>query len=245
MNLIIKNLTVQAGEKKILEGVNLEMRPGEIHALMGANGSGKSSLAYAIAGNPEYTISHGDIRLGKQSLLKKFPEERACLGIFLSFQEPPEVGGVQMGIFLKKLIAKKEENKKERILKMRFLHETTKEFGVKEDFLSRFLNKDFSGGEKKKSEILQLLALEPKFAILDEIDSGLDVDSLSVVAKILQRLANEKKMGILLISHYTKLFQKVSPDYVHILQDGHIIKTGGKELLKKIDEKGFHKSFSK
>lgn len=239
MNLIINNLSVEVNGRNILHDINLEIRPGEIHALMGANGSGKSSLAFAIAGHPEYKVSRGDIRFGKQSLLKKSPEERAQAGIFLSFQEPPEVGGVSMGIFLKKLIAKKEENKKERILKMQSLLGNVNELNVKEDFLSRFLNKDFSGGEKKKSEVLQLLALEPKFSIFDEIDSGLDVDSLRVVAKIFTRLIKEKKMSFLLISHSAKLFQMLSPDYVHIIHNGNIIKNGKKELLKKIDEKGF------
>lgn len=242
MNLTLNNISVEVNGRSILQDINLEIRPGEIHALMGPNASGKSSLALAIAGHPEYKVSRGEIRLGKTSILEKTPEERSHEGVFISFQEPPEIGGVELGIFLKKLIARGEENKRQRIFKMQFLKEVAHEIGVKENFLSRFLNKDFSGGEKKKSEILQLLALEPRFVILDEIEAGLDRDSFEVVTKILNHLRSEKKVGMLLISHNTKLFHQLVPNYVHVLQHGTIGKTGNKELLKRIDEKGFQNS---
>src|SRR3989338_8867505 len=223
-SLSVKNLTVTVEDKEVVKDVNLEIRPGEIHALMGPNGSGKSSLAYAIAGHPEYKVTNGKISLGDIDLLTLAPEERAKAGLFLSFQEPPEVGGVSMRVFLN--VIKTGIGSLEMAL------------GISDSFLDRFLNDGFSGGEKKKSEILQFLARKPKFAIFDEIDSGLDLDSLQVVADIIQSAA-VGGTGVLLISHAPRMFSRIVPHRIHVLINGIIAASGGAEIISSLEKSGY------
>lgn len=237
--LTIKNLSIQVESKLVCSKLNMLIKPSEIHALMGPNGSGKSSLAYTILGHPDYKVSHGDILFGNRSIVKLSPDKRAKLGLFLSFQEPPEIGGIETGLFLKQLIQKIEPERQRRFDKLQLLKKTARKLHTKDDFLMRLFNKGFSGGEKKKSEILQLLALQPKIAILDEIDSGVDIDALKIIAELLMQLVKKEKTGLLLISHYTKMFHIIRPDMVHIMIDGNIVKTGGKEVLLEIEKKGF------
>lgn len=239
-NLTIQDIHVQAGDQQIISGVSLVVGQGQIHTLMGPNGSGKSTLAYAIAGHPNYNISQGDILIKKKSLIKLSPEARSQEGIFLSFQEPPEIGGIQTGLFLKKLISLHESSKRERVYIIDRAKSQAKKLSPQKDLLDRFLNKGFSGGEKKKSEMLQLLATRPKFAILDEIDSGLDIDSLKIIAKIIKEEA-KNGIGFLLISHHTKLFNMLNPDKIHIIKEGKIVKDGTSILLKHIEKYGFAK----
>lgn len=258
--LSIKNLTVNVGEREVVRDFSLIIRPKEIHALMGPNGSGKSSLAYAIAGHPEYHIMHGSVMLDSINLLELSPEKRAEAGLFLSFQEPPEVGGVSMSTFLQMIsvihsmghadppvggeASQTQTNNKDEILHS--VQDDVKsilpEIGLHDDFLQRFLNEGFSGGEKKKSELLQLIARKPKIAICDEIDSGLDLDALKSVAKILRSEA-ERGAGLLLISHSPRLFELLPPDFVHVLLKGKLVASGGDELLDTLTEKGY-KAFS-
>ena len=253
--LQIKNLVVAVEGKTVLCGVSLAVRPGEIRALMGPKGSGKSSLAYAVMGHPVYRITAGGVHFGKSDLLEHKPEERARLGIFLSFQEPPEVGGVALGTFLR-TIAKKQPHLpdidplKDAIgrgpqgRESEFVIERVKkiapQLGLQEAFFDRALNEGFSGGEKKKSEILQMLALQPKLAIIDEIDSGLDFDSLKTISHTLKKAVKDG-MGLLLISHYTRIFKTLKPKFVHVLRDGKMLMEGGAGLLKKLDKSGYQK----
>lgn len=231
MQLDIKKLAVSIEGKKVVHDVSFSIRAGEIHALMGPNGSGKSSLAYAIAGNPEYVVTHGSITLDGMTLLELPPEKRAEMGLFLSFQEPPEIGGVGMGMFMD-IIKKKEKEPEERKEALAQLH-------LGEEFLTRSLNEGFSGGEKKKSEILQFLTRRPKFAIFDEIDSGLDVDSIRAVSDILQDAAKKDKVGIVVISHSPRLFEKLIPDRVYIMKEGRIVARGGKEIIGALEKNGY------
>lgn len=251
--LEIKNLCVEVGSKTVLKNVTLTIERAIIHALMGPNGSGKSSLAYAVMGHPSYEVTSGDIRFGGKSILKKKPEERARLGIFLSFQEPPEVGGVALGTFLR-TIAKKQshlpdidplkdaEGRRLQIREsgraMQHVKKIAPALGIAEAFFDRALNEGFSGGEKKKSEILQFLALKPKLAIIDEIDSGLDFDSLKVITVALKKSVKDG-MGLVVISHYTRIFKTLKPKFVHVLQDGEMRVEEGVELLRKLDARGY------
>jgi len=251
--LQVKNLTIAVAGKTVLGGVSLAVRAGEIHALMGPNGSGKSSLAYAVMGHPMYTVTAGSITFGRHDLLKLKPEERARLGIFLSFQEPPEVGGVALGTFLR-TIAKKQphlpdidplkdaDGRRLQVRESGFAMQRVKkiapQLGLQEAFFDRALNEGFSGGEKKKSEILQMLALKPKLAIIDEIDSGLDFDSLKAISSALKKAVKDG-MGLLLISHYTRIFKTLKPKFVHVLRDGNMLVEGGMGLLKRLDMRGY------
>ncbi|MBI3420776.1 MAG: Fe-S cluster assembly ATPase SufC [Candidatus Sungbacteria bacterium] len=232
-NLVIRNLSLAISGKTVLSNVGIDIRSREIHALMGPNGSGKSSFAYAIAGHPEYAITNGSIALGSTNLLTLSPEKRAQAGLFLSFQEPPEVGGVSMATFLRMIAPTPEDNTQH-----------TKgilcQIGLQDSFLSRFLNEGFSGGEKKKSELLQLVARKPKFAICDEIDSGLDLDALRSVANIL-RSQTKRGAGLLLISHSPRLFELIQPDFVHVLLKGKLVASGGTEVLERLEKAGYKK----
>lgn len=239
--LKIKNLHVSINDTKILNGINLTINAGELHAIMGRNGSGKSTLSHVIAGKEGYDIE-GDVLFNGESLLGKSPEERALAGIFMSFQYPVVIPGVNNTYFLKAALnAKLKANKQPELDAMDFLSlikEKIKLVGMDESYLSRAVNDGFSGGEKKRNEILQLLTLEPSFAILDETDSGLDIDALKVIANGVNQFRN-KDRGILAITHYQRLLDHMKPDVVHAMIDGKIVKTGDMSLAKELEKKGY------
>ncbi|HLC99973.1 MAG TPA: Fe-S cluster assembly ATPase SufC [Patescibacteria group bacterium] len=227
--LSINNIFVVVGGKEVLKNFSLTIRPGEIHALMGPNGSGKSSLACAVMGYSEYHVTNGSVSLCGENLLSLAVEERAKRGLFLSFQEPPEVGGIGLGSFLKIIAGQHDETDHDAV---------RKSLGIDQKFLLRFLNEGFSGGEKKKSEILQFLSRRPRFAIFDEIDSGLDLDSLRTTADIIQNAA-DGGMGVLLISHSPRLFLQIIPHRVHVLVEGRVAATGGPEIIQSLENSGY------
>ncbi|HEY9184209.1 MAG TPA: Fe-S cluster assembly ATPase SufC [Salegentibacter sp.] len=240
--LKIKNLHASIDDKEILKGINLEINPGEVHAIMGPNGSGKSTLSSVIAGKEEFDMTQGEIIFEDQELSDLDPEERAHKGIFLSFQYPIEIPGVSVTNFMKAAINAhrkangKEDMKANEMLKL--IKEKSELLEIDRKFLSRSLNEGFSGGEKKRNEIFQMAVLEPKLAILDETDSGLDIDALKVVAKGVNKLRT-KDNAVLLITHYQRLLNYIQPDFVHVLVDGKIVKSGGKELALELEEKGY------
>ena len=242
MLLNIKDLHARIEEREILKGLNLQINPGEVHAIMGPNGAGKSTLSNVITGKEEYEVTDGDIEFDNESILELAPEERAQKGIFMSFQYPIEIPGVSVTNFIKTSI---NETRKAQGLEEMGASEMLKEnrakaelLGIKKDFLSRSLNEGFSGGEKKRNEIFQMLMLNPKLAILDETDSGLDIDALRIVADGVNEFKNENN-GVLVITHYQRLLDYIVPDFVHVLADGKIIKSGGKELALELEAKGY------
>ena len=234
----INNLKVNIDDKEILKGINLEIGKGETHIIMGPNGSGKSTLAYTLMGHPLYKITDGEINLEGESLKNLSADKRAIKGMFLSFQYPEEVDGVTVEEFLRTAKTKVSGEMQRVLAFKRLLKEKMKELDMNESYASRYLNLGFSGGEKKKNEILQMSILEPKIAILDETDSGLDVDAIRIVAEGVNKFKDENR-SIIVITHYNKLLEYLTPDYIHILMDGKIIKTGGIELAKEIDENGY------
>lgn len=239
--LEIKNLYVRIKDKEIIKGVDLTIKAGELHALMGRNGSGKSTLAHVITGKDGYEIE-GDILFNGESILDKTPEERAVDGIFMSFQYPVVIPGVNNMYFLKAALnAKLKANGQSELDAMDFLaliKEKIKLVEMDESYLNRAVNDGFSGGEKKRNEILQLLTLEPTFAILDETDSGLDIDAIRIIANGVNKYRNENR-AILAITHYQRLLDYMKPDIVHAMIDGKIVKTGGMELVHELEEKGY------
>ena len=240
--LEIKNLHAKVEEKDILKGINLEIKPGEIHAIMGPNGSGKSTLASVITGKEEYEMTDGQIIFENENLEDVSPEERAHKGIFMSFQYPIEIPGVTTTNFIKTAIneTRKAQGEKEMSAKdmLQKLREKCDLLDIDQKFLSRSINDGFSGGEKKRNEIFQMAMLEPKLAILDETDSGLDIDALKIVANGVNKL-KRKDNAVLVITHYQRLLDHIVPDFVHVLFDGKIVKSGGKELAFELEEKGY------
>ena len=238
MSLEIQNLHVRTEEREILRGVDLKVERGETHALMGPNGSGKSTLANTLMGNPQYEVTEGKIVLDGEDLTEGDPDERARAGLFLAFQYPATIPGVSVANFLRMAVnARREENIK------------VKEFGeilgknmellkIDRAFTSRYLNEGFSGGEKKRAEILQLAMLAPDYAVLDETDSGLDIDALRIVSEGVNAMRGDER-GFLIITHYARLLEYVKPDFVHIMLDGRIVREGGSELASELEDKGY------
>ena len=240
--LSIKNLHASIGDKEILKGINLEVKAGEIHAIMGPNGAGKSTLASIIAGNENYEVTGGEITLDGEDLSELAPEERAHKGVFLSFQYPVEIPGVSVTNFMRTAIneTRKANGQEEMSAKemLKVIREKSELLEIDRKFLSRSLNEGFSGGEKKRNEIFQMAILEPKLSILDETDSGLYIDALRIVANGVNKLKSDKN-AIIVITHYQRLLDHIVPDFVHVLFNGKIVKSGGKELAHELEEKGY------
>ena len=240
--LKIKNLHAQVEDKDILKGIDLEIKAGEIHAIMGPNGSGKSTLASVITGKEEYEMTEGKILFDDEDLDEVSPEERAHKGIFMSFQYPIEIPGITTTNFIKTAINETRKAKGENDMPakdmLKMLREKCDLLDIDQKFLSRSINDGFSGGEKKRNEIFQMAMLEPKLAILDETDSGLDIDALKIVANGVNKLKNEDN-AVMVITHYQRLLDHIVPDYVHVLFDGKIVKSGGKELAFELEKKGY------
>ncbi|MDW4164452.1 Fe-S cluster assembly ATPase SufC [Staphylococcus saprophyticus] len=238
--LEIKDLHVSIEDKEILKGVNLTINTGEIHAIMGPNGTGKSTLSSAIMGHPSFEVTQGEVILDGVNILELEVDERAKAGLFLAMQYPSEITGATNADFMRSAInAKREEG--EEINLMQFIKKLDKEMDyldIDQDMAQRYLNEGFSGGEKKRNEILQLMMLEPKFAILDEIDSGLDIDALKVVSKGINQMRG-KEFGSLIITHYQRLLNYITPDHVHVMYGGKVVTSGGPELAKRLEEEGY------
>ncbi|MGZ9848531.1 Fe-S cluster assembly ATPase SufC [Macrococcus psychrotolerans] len=238
--LEIKDLHVEIEGKEILKGVNLTIKQNEVHAIMGPNGTGKSTLSAAIMGHPKYTVTQGEVLLDGENVLEMEVDERAQAGLFLAMQYPSEISGVTNADFLRSAINAKREEGKE-INLMQFIKKLDKNMEFLEmdlDMAQRYLNEGFSGGEKKRNEILQLMMLEPKFAILDEIDSGLDIDALKVVSKGINEMRGEN-FGCLIITHYQRLLNYITPDHVHVMMQGRVVKSGGEELAQRLEKEGY------
>ncbi len=240
--LDIKNLHATVDGKPILNGIDLSILPGEVHAIMGPNGSGKSTLAYILTGREGYEVTEGEILFEGQDLLDMEPEERAAAGVFLAFQYPVEIPGVPNTTFLKEAANSVRKARGEKELDalsfLKFVRERTRALGISDEMLKRAVNAGFSGGEKKRNEILQMAVLEPKLAVLDETDSGLDIDALKTVADGVNALRGPER-SMLVITHYQRLLDYIVPDRVHVLAKGRIVKSGGKELALELEEKGY------
>lgn len=243
--LHIDNLHVRVDGKEVLHGVSLTVNQGEVHAIMGPNGSGKSTLSQAIFGHPQYEVTEGRIVFDGTDITTLSPDKRANMGLFLAFQQPHSIPGVNIGTFLKQAINAKRhfQHPKEGGMKMseyrEVLKQAMKNVHMKKEFAERYLNTGFSGGEKKKSEILQMALLKPDIAVIDEIDSGLDVDALRVVAENINALRAEQQMGVVIITHYPRILQYIVPDHVHILRNGELVESGDASLAQKIEEQGY------
>ena len=240
--LTIKDLHVAVEDMAILKGINLEVKPGEVHAIMGPNGSGKSTLAQVVAGKEEYEVTSGSITYSNEDLLELEVDERARAGIFLAFQYPVEIPGVSTAHFLKSIVnagrVGRGEGELSAVDMLKLLRSKTQMLGMDQKFLSRALNDGFSGGEKKKNEILQMAVLDPKLAILDETDSGLDIDALKIVADGVNAMRN-KDNAFIVVTHYQRLLNYIEPDFVHVLYNGRIVKSGDKSLALRLEEKGY------
>lgn len=242
MLLEVKNLHAKAGDTPILRGLNLEVRPGEVHAIMGPNGSGKSTLAKVLAGHPAYEVTEGSVHYEGKDLLEMETDERARAGVFLAFQYPVEIPGVTNAAFMRQaynaLQAEKGLDELDPLEFDDFIREKSKIVEMDPTFLDRSVNTDFSGGEKKRNEILQMAVLEPRLALLDETDSGLDIDALRIVANGINTLRSAEN-GVVLVTHYQRILNYVTPDFVHVMTQGKIIKSGGKELALELEERGY------
>ena len=243
INSLKANIEVENEEKKeILKGISLDIPEGEVHAIMGPNGSGKSTLSYVLAGREDYEVTDGSIELDGEDLMEMAPEERAAAGLFLAFQYPVEIPGVNMNTFLKTSINAVRKQRGEEELDalglLKLIKSKTGELGISDDMMKRAVNVGFSGGEKKRNEVLQMAMLEPKFAVLDEADSGLDIDALKIVADGVNAMRDGKR-SFLVITHYQRLLDYIKPDVVHVMAKGKIVKTGGPELALELEEKGY------
>ena len=240
--LEIKNLQVDVEDRTILKGINLTVGAGEVHAIMGPNGSGKSTLSYVLAGKEEYEVTEGEVLLNGENLLEMEPDERAVAGMFLAFQYPVEIPGVGTMTFLRTALNAQRRARGEAELTtpefMKLVRETSSKLQITQDMLRRPLNVGFSGGEKKRNEIFQMALLEPKFCVMDETDSGLDIDALKVVADGVNALRGPDR-GFLVITHYQRLLNYIVPDTVHVMSDGRIVRSGGKELAMELEEHGY------
>jgi Fe-S cluster assembly ATP-binding protein len=240
--LDIKNLQVKAEDKQILKGIDLHVKAGEVHAIMGPNGSGKSTLARVLAGHPEYVVTGGEVLYNGHDLLDMDPDERAREGLFMAFQYPVEIAGINNAYFLKAALnAKRKHHGQGELDAMEFLQlskEKAKLLNIDQGMLNRAVNEGFSGGEKKRNEIFQMALLEPMLAILDETDSGLDIDALKVVSDGVNALRGPER-AIVVVTHYQRLLNYIVPDYVHVLSGGRIVKSGGKELALELEQKGY------
>ncbi len=238
----IKDLQAKIGDKKILNGLNLTLEKGKVHAIMGPNGAGKSTLSKAIVGHYDIEVLGGEILYRGENIVDKEPEERALDGIFLSFQHPVEVAGVNNAYFLRTAVnAKRRHEGKDELNAAEFLREMKKQvetLGMKPDMISRSLNEGFSGGEKKRNEILQMQMLQPDMIVLDEIDSGLDIDALRAVSEGINSMKDGER-SFLVITHYSRILDYIKPDYIHVLKDGKIVHTGGPELVAQLEEEGY------
>src|SRR5262245_7603951 len=239
-SLVIQDLHVAIGEKEIVKGVSLTVNTGEVHAIMGPNGTGKSTLAKVVAGHPDYTVTGGDILLDGESILEKEADERARAGLFLAFQYPSEIPGVSIANFLRAAQQARmgEGEELDATAYYKRLYSKMDLLKIDRKFTSRAVNEGFSGGEKKRCEILQMAMLEPKFALMDETDSGLDIDALKVIDQGVNQLRGPK-LGVLLITHYQRLLNHIVPDFVHVMYDGRIVKSGDKSLALELEAKGY------
>ena len=237
--LRINDLHVDVDGKEILKGLTLEIHSGETHALMGPNGNGKSTLLAAIMGNPKFHVSKGSITLDGKDVLSMEVDERSKAGLFLGMQYPSEVSGVTNSDFLRAAINARRERPIPLFSFIKEMEKTIKELQMKDDLAHRFLNEGFSGGEKKRNEIVQMKLLKPAFSMLDEIDSGLDVDALKIVADAVKSMQEEQNMGLIIVSHYARFYDLLKPTHAHVLVDGRIVVSGGSELVEKIDSQGY------
>ena len=249
--LSIKDLRVSVDGKEILKGVNLEVKTGEVHAIMGPNGSGKSTLAYALAGHPRYEVEEGEVWMGEENVFEMTPDERARAGLFLAFQYPTGIPGVSMANFLRtavNAVRGQEVNGEKQAVPItefrQMMLDKMSMLKMDRAFARRYLNEGFSGGEKKRAEILQMALLEPRFAIMDETDSGLDIDALRIVSEGVNAIKGPE-MGIILITHYNRILNYIKPDYVHILVDGRIVASGGQEVAEGLEAEGYDKFIQK
>ena len=240
MELTLQNITAAIEQKEILHNISLTLKPGKVHVLMGPNGSGKSTLAQVLMGNEKYQVKSGKIFLGKTDITKLSPEERAKKGIFLAFQYPKEISGVTLINFLRTAYRAVCDPKISIIEFHKLLVEKMKQLQLDTSFANRYVNEGFSGGEKKKAEMLQMLVLEPSWIILDETDSGLDVDALKIVARAVQTMKEAGK-SILVITHYSRILEHLEPDIVYVMKQGKMVKQGGRELIAQIETEGFGK----
>ncbi len=240
--LHVENLTVSIGDVPILKGLDLKIEPGKVHAIMGPNGSGKSTLSYVLAGREDYDVTGGDITLNGESIMEMAPEERAAKGVFLAFQYPVEIPGVQMTTFMKTAVNSvrkaRGQSELDAIDFLKLMKGKCKELGISDEMMKRAVNVGFSGGEKKRNEVLQMAMLEPTFAVLDETDSGLDIDALKIVADGVNKMRGGNR-SFLVITHYQRLLDYIKPDVVHVMANGKIIKTGGPELAHELEAKGY------
>jgi len=239
-HLEIRDLYISIGERPIVKGLSLSLRGGEVHAIMGPNGTGKSTLAKVIAGHPDYTVTSGDVLLDGRSLLAMEPDERARAGIFLAFQYPSEIPGVSLANFLRAAVQARipEGEELDAVAYYKRLYAKMDYLKIDRKFTSRAINEGFSGGEKKRCEILQMMMLEPSFVLMDETDSGLDIDALRIVAEGINSMRSPN-FGALVITHYQRLLDYIEPDYVHVMYDGRIVKSGGKEIALELEAKGY------